>query len=246
MLPTACAAGNYAISYATDLILAGKCAIAVAGGVDPLSRIAFSGFNRILAVAPEKCQPFDRNRRGMLIGGGAGILILESGRSVVMRGGRPFARIAGRGASCDAQHMTIPSVEGIASVMRKCLSNARRDPGEVDYVSAHGTGTQANDRAESAGILAVFGERGRQIPVSSIKSMLGHTMGAASALEAIACALAVHTDAVPPTINYETPDPECPIDCVPNRARKTKVKLALNNSFAFGGNNASVLFEKIQ
>jgi 3-oxoacyl-[acyl-carrier-protein] synthase II len=140
--------------------------------------------------------------------------------------------------------MTTSTVEGIAECMRAALQATGLSPDDVDYISAHGTGTPTNDKNECAAIHAVFGERGKTIPVSSIKSMLGHTMGAASALEAIACALAVKHDKIPPTINYETADPECDIDCVPNRARDLPVNIALNNSYAFGGNNASLVVKK--
>ena len=244
MIPTACAAGNYAISYATDLIRAKKADIMIAGGVDPFSRIAFTGFNRIFAVAPERCQPFDKNRQGTLIGEGAGILVLESLDHALERGAMPYAEILGYGLSCDAHHMTIPQIDSIERVMKLALQDAGVREEDVDYVSAHGTGTPANDRAESQAIRAVFGDRTDNIPVSSIKSMLGHTMGAASAFEAVTCVLAVHEDRVPPTINFETPDPECPVDCVPNRSRKHRVEVALNNSFAFGGNNACLAIAK--
>jgi 3-oxoacyl-[acyl-carrier-protein] synthase II len=140
--------------------------------------------------------------------------------------------------------MAIPDVGGVTRVMRSALAAAGVTPGDVDYVCAHGTGTPANDRTEAAAIRAVFGERAPTVPVSSIKSMLGHTMGGASALEAVACALAVHQDRIPPTMNFETPDPECPLDCVPNASRRQRVRIALNNAFAFGGNNACLVLGK--
>jgi 3-oxoacyl-[acyl-carrier-protein] synthase II len=195
-------------------------------------------------VAPEKCQPFDKNRRGMMVAEGAGILIIESLEHAVGRNARIYAEISGYGLSCDAQHMTLPSVEGVSRCMIQALRETGTGIDEVDYISAHGTGTPANDKTECAAIHEVFGPRARHVPVSSIKSMLGHTMGAASALEAIACALTVKNNVIPPTINYETPDPECDIDCVPNQARKQKVNVALNNSYAFGGNNASLVLRK--
>ena len=244
MIPTACAAGNYAISYATDLLRTGKADLMVAGGVDPFSRIAFTGFNRIFAVAPERCQPFDKNRQGTLIGEGAGILLLERLEDAKARGAQIYAEVLGYGLSCDGHHMTIPEVDGVARVMRNALKDAGLEPGDVDYISAHGTGTPANDRTECAAIRNVFNSHTDHLPVSSIKSMLGHTMGAASALEAITCVLALHHGAIPPTINLETQDPECNIDCVPNTSRRQAVKTVLNNSFAFGGNNACVAFSK--
>jgi 3-oxoacyl-[acyl-carrier-protein] synthase II len=170
--------------------------------------------------------------------------VLESLESAVNRKAPIYAEIAGHGLSCDAHHMTNASVAGIVECMKKAMREAGITVDDVDYISAHGTGTQANDRAECAAIKEVFGVRHSKIPVSSIKSMLGHTMGAASALEAITCALVVRNDIIPPTINYETPDPECDIDCVPNQAREKNVDIALNNSYAFGGNNASVVVKK--
>jgi len=242
MIPNACAAGNYAIGYAYDLLRLGKADVMVAGGVDPFSRIAFTGFNRIFAVAPERCQPFDKNRQGTLIGEGAGILVLEPFERAKERGATIYAEILGYGLSCDAHHMTIPNVDGLTRVMERALNDAAIRPGDVDYISAHGTGTPANDKAECAAIYRVFGERGRTVPISSIKSMLGHTMGAASALEAIVCVLAGYDARIPPTINHEEDDPECPIACVPNKFQHHISRIVLNNSFAFGGNNACTVF----
>lgn len=246
MIPNACAAGNYAIGYAYDLIRIGRADVMTAGGSDPFSRIAFTGFNRIFAVAPEKCQPFDKNRQGTLIGEGAGVLILESLEHAHQRDATIYAEILGYGLSCDAHHMTIPDPDGLSRVMRCALEDAGIGPQDVGYINAHGTGTVANDRAECAAIRQVFEDRAATIPVSSIKSMIGHTMGAASALEAIACVLVVHDQQLPPTANFETIDPECDIDCVPNTSRVVNVNVVLNNSFAFGGNNACVVLKKVQ
>jgi len=242
---TACAAGNYAIGYGYDLIRLKRADIILAGGSDAFSRISFTGFNQFSAVAPEKCQPYDKNRKGMIPAEGAGILVLESLESALGRNAPIYAEVLGYGLSCDAYHMTTASIEGLAQCMKKAIREAGISHKEVDYISAHGTGTLANDRNECAAIREVFGPDYQKVPVSSIKSMLGHAMGAASALEAITCSLAVKNDVVPPTINFETPDPECDIDCVPNRARKYRVDIALNNSYAFGGNNASVVFKKV-
>ncbi|OGW47710.1 MAG: hypothetical protein A2078_05880 [Nitrospirae bacterium GWC2_57_9] len=244
MVTTACSAGNYAIAYAYDQIRLNRADIMIAGASDGISRIEYTGFNQFSAVAPDKCQPFDLNRKGMIPGEGAGMLILEDLEHAVKRGAAIYAEIAGYGLSCDAHHMTNASVAGIVQCMKSALEHSGVTTAEVDYISAHGTGTRANDRAECAAIKEVFEQRYRDIPVSSIKSMLGHTMGAASALEAVACALVVQHDIIPPTVNFETPDPECDIDCVPNRSRKQRVAVALNNSYAFGGNNASVVFKK--
>jgi 3-oxoacyl-[acyl-carrier-protein] synthase II len=244
MFSTACAAGNYAIGYGFDSIKLSRADIILAGGSDPFSKVAFTGFNQFSAVAPEKCQPFDKNRKGMMVAEGAGIMILESLEHALGRNARIYAEILGYGLSCDASHMTMPSVEGVSHCMMKAIHNAGIAKEDVNYISAHGTGTPANDRTECSAIKEVFGSLYQKIPVSSIKSMLGHTMGAASALEAITCALVVENNMIPPTINYETPDPECDIDCVPNQARRNKVTIALNNSYAFGGNNASLVIKK--
>ena len=245
VIPTACSAGNYSIGYGFDLIRRGKSKVIVAGGADAFSRIAFIGFNRLFAMASEKCQPFDKSRRGMMVGEGSGVVILEELEFAQKRNANMYAEILGYGLSCDAYHMTAPSLDGIKKVMIKAMKEAGIKPEEVDYISAHGTGTIPNDKTESQVIKEVFGSRYKEIPVSSIKSMLGHTMGAASAIEAISCCLAIGEEMIPPTINYETPDPECDIDCVPNTARKKELKAVLNNGFAFGGNNCSLILGKI-
>lgn len=179
-----------------------------------------------------------------MVAEGAGILIIESLEQATARNAHIYAEILGYGLSCDAHHMTLPSVEGVSRCMLQALRETDTAIEQVDYICAHGTGTPANDRAECASIHEVFGSRTKDIPVSSIKSMIGHTMGAASALESIACALTVKNNIIPPTINFETPDPECDIDCVPNQARNHEVYIALNNSYAFGGNNASLVLRK--
>jgi len=245
LLPTACAAGNYAIGYGFDQLQLGRADVMIVGGADAMSRIAFTGFNRLFAMAPDKCQPFDKNRKGMMVGEGAGMLILEALESALKRKAPIYAEILGYGMSCDAHHMTIPEVRGVARVMKSALGSTGVKPEEVDYLNAHGTGTVPNDKTESAAIWQVFGDYTPSLAVSSIKSMTAHTMGAASALEAIATVLAVKNDLIPPTINFETKDPECDIDCVPNTARKKKVHIALSNSFAFGGNNSTLILKKI-
>lgn len=241
---TACAAGNYAIGFGYDLLQNNEADLVIAGGTDAFSWIAFTGFNKVGATAPEKCRPFDKNRKGMIPGEGAGVVILEPLDSALKRNAPIHAEILGYGLSCDAFHMTNPQVEGVAQCMRNALEEAGISADKVDYISAHGTGTLHNDRTEAQAINEVFNKR--KVAVSSIKSMLGHTMGAASAIEAITCCLAIKNGIIPPTINYETPDPECDIDCVPNTARKQKVNIALNNGFAFGGNNACLVLKKYQ
>ncbi|MFA5345419.1 MAG: beta-ketoacyl-[acyl-carrier-protein] synthase family protein [Candidatus Omnitrophota bacterium] len=244
VIPNACAAGNYAIGYAYDLIRMGKARMMLAGGTDAFSRIAFIGFNRLLAVAPEKCQPFDKNRKGMLVAEGSGMVLIETLEAALKRGANIYAEILGYGLSCDAHHMTAPFNEGIKEAIEKALSESKIPADKVDYFSAHGTGTPANDRQECLAIKKVFGDYSKKLPVSSIKSMLGHTMGAASAIEAVACALSVKNDIIPPTINFQTADPECGIDCVPNVARSMKVDVVLNSASAFGGNNACLALKK--
>jgi 3-oxoacyl-[acyl-carrier-protein] synthase II len=244
LIPTACAAGNYAIGYGHDLIKMGKIDYAVVGGADSFSKLAFSGFHRLYAMAPGKCQPFDKNRKGMMVGEGAGILLLESLEAAIQRNANIYSEIAGYGLSCDAFHMTASKVDGIEKAVHKAMKDAGISKDEVDYICAHGTGTHSNDKTECTVIKRVFNGNHKNVAVSSIKSMLGHPMGAASAIEAIACCLAVKENIIPPTMNFETPDPECDIDCVPNKARRKRVNIALNNGFAFGGNNSCLVLKK--
>ncbi len=245
LIPTACAAGNYAIGYGFDLVRKGDLDCAIVGGADAFSKAAFSGFHRIYAMATDKCQPFDKNRKGMMVGEGAGILILETLEAALKRDSDIYAEIAGYGLSCDAYHMTASDSNGIEKVMLKALKDAEVQKDEVDYISAHGTGTQGNDKNECAAIKKVFKGQYKTIPVSSIKSMLGHPMGAASAIEALTCCLTVKENIIPPTINFETVDPNCDIDCVPNKAKIKRVNIALNNGFAFGGNNSCLVIKKL-
>lgn len=244
MIPTACAAGNYAVAEALERLRRGEADVMLAGGADAFSRITYTGFARLGAIAPERCQPFDLNRQGMIPGEGAAVLVLETAEYARRRRARIYAEVLGYGLSCDAHHMTggHPDGDGAARAMRAALQSARIAAEDVDYVCAHGTGTPSNDRIESLALRSVFGDRLSRLPVSSIKSMLGHTMGAASAIESVTCALAIRDGIAPPTANFETADPDCPIDCVPNAARELPIRVAMNNAAAFGGNNASVLF----
>jgi 3-oxoacyl-[acyl-carrier-protein] synthase II len=248
MIPNACAAANFSIAYAYDLLRANRLDSVLAGGADPFSRIAFTGFSRLLAMAPERVQPFDCNRKGILVGEGAGVLYLERLENALKRDVPIYAEILGYGVSCDAHHITTPhpEAEGITIAMKRAMKSAKIDIEDVDYISPHGTGTSANDKAETIALQRVFKEKYKTIPISSIKSMLGHTMGAASAIEASTCAMILKNDIIPPTINYNDPDHECDLDCVPNEARELEVKLALNNSYAFGGNNSCLVFKKFQ
>jgi 3-oxoacyl-[acyl-carrier-protein] synthase II len=243
-IPSACAAGNHAIAAAAGVLRSGRGDVMLAGGADAFSRITFTGFARLGAIAPERCQPFDRNRKGMVPGEGAAMLVLERATSARRRGARIYAEVAGCGLSCDAYHMTggDPSADGAVRAMQGALADAGLTPDDVSYISAHGTGTPVNDRLEALALTRLFGAV--RVPASSIKSMIGHAMGAASAIEAVACVLATVHDVVPPTIHYETPDPDCPLDCVPNAAREYRVDVAMNNAYGFGGNNASVVFRK--
>jgi 3-oxoacyl-[acyl-carrier-protein] synthase II len=242
MIPTACAAGNYAIGYGMDLIRAGEADLMLAGGADPFSRITYMGFARLGAIAPDCCQPFDKNRKGMIPGEGAAVLVLEPLDAAQARGAKIYAEVLGYGLSCDAHHMTAahPQGDGAIRAMAMALRESGLDPAKVDYISAHGTGTHVNDRIETLAVRSLFGDHSPHVPMSSIKSMLGHMMGAASAIEAAACALALDCGTIPPTINYHEPDPDCEWDFVPNVARQTHPRVALNNAYAFGGNNASL------
>ena len=243
LFANACASGNYSIGYAFDLIRAGMADVMLAGGSDQFSRLNFTGFTRLMSIAPKKCRPFDKNRQGLLVGEGAGVVVVESLERAKARKAHIYGEILGYGLSCDAFHMTMPSEDGIYKGLKKACENTGIKLNQVDYISAHGTGTPQNDQAEAKAIRHLF--KVKVPPASSIKSMLGHTMGAASAIEAICCCLALENQIVPPTINFETPDPECDIDCVPNKARKLRLNLVLNNSSAFGGNNACVVMRKI-
>jgi 3-oxoacyl-[acyl-carrier-protein] synthase II len=242
-LPTACAAGNYAIGYGYDAIRAGDVEIALCGGADALCRKTFTGFYRLGTIAPERCQPFDKDRKGILTGEGAGVLVLESLESALARGARIYAEVLGYGLNCDADHPVAPNQDSVARCMRLALDDARIKPEEVDFISAHGTGTRANDITEARAIRQVFGDAAPPRTVS-IKSMIGHSMGAAGALASIACALALTEGFIPPTINHVETDPECGLDVVPNHAVDAELRIVQNNGLAFGGNNAVVIFGK--
>ena len=248
MIPTACAAGNYAIAHAFDVLRSGRADVMLAGGSDSFSRITYTGFAQLGAIAPEVCQPFDRYRKGMIPGEGAAVLVLEPLASATRRGARVYAEIGGYGLSCDAHHMTAahPNGAGAVRAMKQALEQSETSPEEVSYISAHGTGTATNDRLETLAVKQLFGAAAYRVPMSSIKSMLGHTMGAASAIEAAVCALAAYHDRVPPTINLKETDPECDLDYVPNHAREHSVRVAMNNAYAFGGNNASLILRKYE
>ncbi|MFZ5889616.1 MAG: beta-ketoacyl-[acyl-carrier-protein] synthase family protein [Myxococcota bacterium] len=238
-VPTACAAGNYAIGYGFDAVRSGDVEFALCGGADAVCRKTFAGFYRLGTIAPERCQPFDRDRKGILTGEGSGMLLLETLDSAQARGARIYAEVLGYGLNCDADHPVAPNEDSFARCMRLALENANIQSSDVDLISAHGTGTRANDVTEARAIRQVFGSGSPR--TISIKSMIGHSMGAASALASIACALAIRESFIPPTINHEVTDPECDIDCVPNRAREATLKVVQNNALAFAGNNAVLI-----
>ena len=248
MIPTACAAGNYAIAHAFDTLRSDRADVMLAGGADAFSRITYTGFAQLGAIAPDLCQPFDRNRKGMVPGEGAAVLVLEPLARALARGARIYAEVTGYGLSCDAHHITAahPEGDGAVRAMEKALKHSGMQPEAVSYISAHGTGTPTNDLRETIAVKRVFQDAAYRIPISSIKSMLGHTMGAASAIEAAACALAIRHDRIPPTMHLEEPDPECDLDYVPNAAREHKVMVAMNNAYAFGGNNSSLILKKYE
>jgi 3-oxoacyl-[acyl-carrier-protein] synthase II len=240
---TACSSGATAIGYARDLIRDGMATVVIAGGTEPLARTTYAAFNALKAVDPEYCKPFDKNRQGMSLGEGAGMMILESLPHARARGAAIHGEILGYGVSCDANHMTAPDPEasGAARCMQMALEDAGVDRGAVDYINAHGTATPANDRMETAGIKRVFGQRAYGIPVSSTKSMIGHTLGAAGAIEAVASLLALSRGFIPPTVHSHRPDPACDLDYVTEGARQATLGVVLSNSFAFGGNNTSLV-----
>ncbi|MDN3054994.1 beta-ketoacyl-[acyl-carrier-protein] synthase family protein [Streptomyces hygroscopicus] len=241
-VPTACAAGNYAIGAGYDGISAGDVEMALCGGTDAVCRKTFTGFYRLRTIAPQVCRPFDLHREGMLVGEGSGVLLMESLESALARGAHIYAEVLGYGLSCDARHPVAPDRDSIARSIRAAHRQAGITAADVDLISAHGTGTRANDATEVSAIREVFGE---DMPRTvSIKSMIGHAMGAASALAAVACAIALRQGFIPPTINHVETDPECPVDCVPNKAVEADLRVAENHGLAFGGNNAVLVLAR--
>ena len=243
-ITTACSSSATSLGYAADLLRHGHADIVVTGGADTFARLTHGGFNALRAVDPEPCRPFDRRRKGLSIGEASGILIFEEEGRARKRGARIRARFLGYGVTSDAHHMTQPEPSGEAGArtLRACLHAARLNPEDVDYVNAHGTATPQNDPAETASIRLALGAHADAIPVSSIKSMLGHCLCSAGAIEAVATVRTIETGIIPPTIRWEEPDPECDLDVVPNVARESRVRAALSNSFAFGGNSTVVAF----
>jgi len=243
-LMTACSSGATAIGMARDLIRFGAARVMIAGGTEPLCRMSYASFNTLKAVDTDCCRPFSGNRDGLSLGEGAGILVLESLFSAKARGAAILGEVLGYGVTCDAHHMTAPDVEasGAVRVMAEALADAGLGIENVEYINAHGTGTPLNDLMETRAIKSLFGKRAYQIPVSSTKSMHGHTLGASGALEAVVSLLAIQDRFIPSTIHWETADPECDLDYVTEGAREGAPRVVLSNSFAFGGNNTAILF----
>ena len=252
---TACASSAYAIGLGQDLIRSGQADVVITGGADSIiNREEITGFNSLYALSvandpPEKAsKPFSRDRDGFVIGEGAGVMILESESFAKARNAKIHAELAGYGFSSEGYNIMAPMKdgEGMAETMEKALRNAGIYKEEVDYINAHGTSTELNDRYETMAIKKVFGERARAIPVSSSKSMIGHTIGAAGVIEGIITVLSLENGILPPTINLDQPDPDLDLDYVPNQARKQEIRVALSNSFGFGGHNATLVFRKYQ
>jgi nodulation protein E len=240
---TACSSGNHAIGQAFWAVRSGVCDIAMAGGCEAVFSYGFlKAWEAMRVVSPDTCRPFSKDRCGMILGEGAGMLVLEPLEAARARGARVYAEIAGFGMSADAHHITQPSASGAALAIRRAVDDAGIEPAAVGYINAHGTGTPANDPTEAAAIRLVFGADADRIAVSSTKSMHGHALGAAGAIEAVATILALHRCRIPPTANFTTRDPECDLDVVPNISRAAEVEYALSNSFAFGGLNAVLAF----
>ncbi|MDQ2977657.1 MAG: beta-ketoacyl-[acyl-carrier-protein] synthase family protein [Acidobacteriota bacterium] len=245
-ITTACSSSANAMGFAHDAIAAGLADVVITGGSDVLARLTYGGFNSLRSVDPEPCRPFDRERKGLSIGEAAGILVFEEWERAKRRGAPILAEFLGYGVTSDAYHMTAPDPSGAAGgrTVRSALAAARVNADDVDYVNAHGTATPQNDSAETAALKAGLGERARRIPISSIKSMIGHCLCASGAIEGVATVLTVREGRIPPTIHYDNPDPACDLDYVPNFAREGSIEVAISDSFAFGGNSSVVVFAR--
>lgn len=242
---TACSSANHAIGQAFWMVRNGQVQAALTGGSEtPFSFGFLKAWEAMRVVASDTCRPFCKDRKGMILGEGAAMMVLEPLERAMARGARIYGEIVGFGMSSDAGHITSPTFEGPASAMRAALSDAQLAPERIGYINAHGTGTPGNDQTETRAIRQVFGSHADRLAVSSTKSMHGHALGAAGALEAVATVMAMRESIIPPTANYTTLDPECDLDIVPNQARPAEVEYALSNSFAFGGLNAVLAFKK--
>lgn len=244
-ISTACSSANHAIGHAFWMVRGGQVDMALAGGSEaPLSFANLKAWEAMRVVSPDTCRPFSKNRKGMILGEGGGILVLELWEAARARGAEILGEIVGFGMSSDAHHITSPSADGAASAMRAALADAGLPPEMIGYVNAHGTGTIANDSTETTVIHNVFGRHTDLLAVSSTKSMHGHALGAAGALEAIATVLSLRNGLLPPTANFTEPDPACDLDVIPNHARPAACEYAMSNSFAFGGLNAVLAFRR--
>jgi len=243
---TACSSSSHALGHAFWMVRSGAAPMAISGGADaPIYFGNLKAWEAMRVVSPDTCRPFSKDRQGMILGEGAAMLVLEPLEAALARGAKPIAEIVGFGMSSDASHITQPLAEGAARAIRGALRDAGLAPEQVGYINAHGTGTEANDRMEAAAIRIVFGGHADRLPISSTKSMHGHTLGAAGAIEASAAALTLREGILPPTANFTVADPECDLDVVPNQARKASVEFALSSSFAFGGLNAVLALRAI-
>ncbi len=238
---SACSTANHSIAAAADQIALGRAAVMLAGGTEaPIVWGVLKGWEALRVLAKETCRPFSADREGLVIGEGAGIVVLESLDHALARGATILAEYGGAGLSADATDIVAPTVEGPAAAIASCLADAGLRPEDVDYVNAHGTGTRANDQIETQAIRRAFGAAADRLSVSSTKSMHGHCLGATAAIELIACVRAITDGIVPPTANYRVPDPACDLDVTPNVAREREVRAAISNAFAFGGTNATI------
>jgi 3-oxoacyl-[acyl-carrier-protein] synthase II len=245
-ITTACSSSATAIGYGADLIRSGRCKAVLCGGSESLSELTFGGFNSLKAMDSSPCKPFDRRRAGMSLGEGAGIIILEDFDEAMKRGVRIYAEFLGYGIGGEAYHITAPEPTGMseARIMREAIEEGGILITEVDYINAHGTGTPLNDKVETLSIKNVFGERAYTIPISSIKSSVGHCLGSAGAIEAIASILSMVHQFIPPTLNLQEGDEDCDLDYVPGKSHEMELKVVLSNSFAFGGNCTTLVFRK--
>jgi nodulation protein E len=244
-ISTACSSANHAIGNAFWMVRNGQVEAAITGGSEaPFSMGLLKAWEAMRVVSPETCRPFSRDRKGLILGEGAGMLVLEPMEKALTRGTRIYGEIIGFGMSSDAGHITAPTLRGPAAAMRAALLDGGIAPEQIGYINAHGTGTLANDQTETRAIREVFSKNAERLAVSSTKSMHGHTLGAAGALEAVATVMAIRENMIPPTANFTTPDPECDLDIVPNQARPAEIEYALSNSFAFGGLNAVLAFRR--
>ena len=245
VLASACASGSHSIIQGMTMIQSGMIDVAIVGGSDaPFTYGLLKSWDALRVASNDACRPFCKDRSGLVLGEGAGILVLESEEHAKERGASVYAELAGCGMTSDAGHITRPDITGVTNAMKKALQHAELTPDDVDYINAHGTGTQLNDVTETEAINQVFGDHSKKLAVSSTKSMHGHALGASSALELVTTTLAIHHGIIPPTVNFTVADEKCNLDYVPNKARQQDINVAISNSFAFGGLNAVIALKK--